>query len=923
MKKLDVIGFSRSYGVSKAALIAVLIAASTHVYASPGEVISVNISSTTANKALLSLGGQFDTLVLFPAEIAKHVVVNSVTGDHTLQGALDLLLSGTGLIAQVTEEGGVAIKAAPQLVKRIREENTVKLTKNTKALLAGSTALISALSGNAVVAQDTDGDAVEEVVVVGSRSQKQRSATDSPVPIDSFSSSAFNAVGNASDVTDNLKALVPSFTATPATGDGSAFVRPTSMRGMAPDQTLILVNGKRRHRSALVQFFAPAAGNGSHGVDIGMIPGIALKRVEVLRDGAAAQYGSDAIAGVINFVLDDSNEGGKIEAQYGNFYEGEQSYKLAANLGLPLGDTGFINLSGEYFDNEALSRGVIRPDAQALVDAGVVGVGADSPFGDEPFTQTWGRPETSGTRLFMNMGVDLSEDMQFYMHANYADTDGRYRFFYRNPSHSTLAALIPQGLTGSIVETGFTPFLDGAQKDYSAVTGIKGESDSGLFYDVSVSVGKNELSYFLNNTINTSLGVTNGSPTQMDFDVGGYEQKEVNFNADFSYALSDALNLAVGAERRKETFTTIAGETAATTGAGPSGMSAVSPADAGAFSRNNWAVYTDIEHDINDDFMMQYAVRYEDFSDFGSTINGKVAGRYSVSDSFTLRGALSTGFHAPTPGQGNISTIITTFDGATGAQVEEGLIPATSPDAIAAGGQALTEEKSVNYSLGFTTDLSDSTTLVVDFYRIDVDDRIYRTGDIQLDSGLATERTISFYTNALDTRSKGVDVVLTSGFEWNDEATTDFTFAANYNKFSVTKQRQVSGTSPVSADTVDEIETNYPKLRFVASANTHFNEQWSFMMRANFYGKHWDERGSRAEGTTSPIDASIFFDMEVGYQVNEGLKITAGASNIFDSYINTIEEPYSNRNSVGLPYPRRSAANYEGGSWYVRASYQF
>ena len=790
--------------------------------------------------------------------------------------------------------------------------------KQATSLIAVSAAL--AAHGAPVFAQQQQDATIEEIMTVGSRSVKPRSATDSPVPVDSFSAGDFNAVGNSADVTDNLKSLVPSFTATPATGDGSAFVRPTSMRGMAPDQTLILVNGKRRHRSALVQFFAPAAGNGSHGVDIGMIPSIALKRVEVLRDGAAAQYGSDAIAGVINFVLNDSNEGGEVMAQYGNFYEGEQSWKIAANAGLPIGDTGFFNLSAEYFDNEALSRGNQRPDAQALVDAGVQGVGADSPFGDAPFVQTWGRPETSGARLAFNSGIEVSDNVQLYLRGNYADTDGRYRFFYRGPGHSTIQALIPDGLSGSIIETGYTPFLDGAQKDFSLIGGVEGEFESGMLYDFSVSYGKNELSYFLNNSINTSLGVSGSSPTQMDFDMGGYEQKEVNINADFSYALNDSLNLAFGGEWREETFTTIAGETAATTGAGPSGMSAVSPADAGSFDRNNWAVYADIEHDISDAFMLQYALRYENFSDFGGTLNGKIAGRYSLTDNFRVRGAFSTGFHAPTPGQGNISTIITTFDGATGLQVEEGLIPATSTDAVSAGGQALKEEKSINYSLGFSGDLGEATTLSVDFYRIEVDDRIYRTGDIQLADG----RTISFYTNAIDTVSQGVDVVLTSSADWSAEASTDFTFAANYNKFEVADQRQVAGNTPVSDATVEDIESNYPKVRFIATANTHFNEQWNFLVRANYYGSHWDERGT--QGGTPPsykIGATIYFDMELGYQVNEGLRVVVGAANIFDSYVGTVSDQFANRNSVGLPYPRRSAANYEGGSWYLRASYKF
>jgi iron complex outermembrane receptor protein len=812
----------------------------------------------------------------------------------------------------------------------------VKL-KQTVSLLAIGSAMAAASAQ--VAAQDSDASAapIEEVVVVGSRSQKPRTATDSPVPVDAFSGNQFNAVGNSADITDNLKALVPSFTASPATGDGSAFVRPTSMRGMAPDQTLILVDGKRRHRSALVQFFAPAAGNGSHGVDIGMIPSIALKRVEVLRDGAAAQYGSDAIAGVINFVMDDSNEGGKVIGQYGQYYDGEVSWKVAANAGLPLGDTGFINISAEHYDNDALSRGIQRPDAQGLINAGVDGVGADSPFGDEPLVQSWGRPETVGNRLFLNMGIDASESAQFYIRSNYASTDGRYRFFYRSGTHpdavhpdtgaaisphSTIATLMAEGLTGPLTETGFTPYLDGAQRDFSIIGGQKGELDNGMFYDISLSYGTSELDYFLNNTINPSLGLEGNAPAQRNFDVGGYRQEEINANLDVSKPVTDSINLAFGAEFRKESFTQIAGEANSYFGAGSSGFGGIRPENAGTDSRKNWAVYADVEHDISDEFMLQYALRYEDFSDFGGTLNGKIAGRYNVTDTLTMRGAFSTGFHAPTPGQANISTIITTFDGVTGNQIEEGLIPATSPDAVAAGGQALKEETSINYSLGFSNDFGTSTTLSVDFYRIEVDDRIYRTGDILLDAGLSTERTISFYTNAIDTRSQGVDVVLTSAFDWSSESSTDFTFAANYNDFKVTGQRTVSGISPVSDSTVEDIEGNYPKFRFVATANTHFSERWNLMARANFYGRHWDERGTQAVDSYL-IPATVYFDMELGFQFNEALKFTVGAANIFSSYVDTIDAPFANRNSVGLPYPRRSAANYEGGSWYVRANYTF
>jgi iron complex outermembrane receptor protein len=214
-------------------------------------------------------------------------------------------------------------------------------------LSASIFALSTGVATTTLAADGADNQIMEEVITIGSRSQKPRTATDSPVPIDVFSGEQFTSLGNNADITDNLKTLVPSYTATPATGDGSAFIRPTSLRGMAPDQTLILVNGKRRHRSALVQFFAPAAGNGAHGVDIGMIPSIGLKNVEVLRDGAAAQYGSDAIAGVMNFQMKDADEGGVVQVQYGEFFEGEQSSKVAANGGFSLGGNGFVNVSAE------------------------------------------------------------------------------------------------------------------------------------------------------------------------------------------------------------------------------------------------------------------------------------------------------------------------------------------------------------------------------------------------------------------------------------------------------------------------------------------------------------------------------------------------------------------------------------------------
>jgi iron complex outermembrane receptor protein len=561
-------------------------------------------------------------------------------------------------------------------------ENAMKSTfyrfLSSLIIFAGLAALaLPVVAQDATEEEAAEGEGVlEEVVTLGTRSSQPRSVTDSTVPIDVFSDEDLAALGNTADITDALKTLVPSYTAAPATGDGSAFVRATSLRAMSPDQTLVLVNGKRRHRSALVHFFAPVSGNGSHAVDVGHIPGIAIKNVEVLRDGAAAQYGSDAIAGVINFQMKDNSEGGSVQVTYGENYDGPSSTNVSANMGFPVGDSGFINLSVERVDNDAIIRAIQTPQGQAAIDAGIPGVGADAadaPFGEAPLTQTWGRPETDATRFFINGGVTLHNDAELYYQSNIAQADGRYRFFYRNAKvpfsdppagvHSVFRALIDNqgydGVNGALIQTGFTPYLDGAQDDFSLLAGVRGEFDNGVNYDFSIGYGINEIDYVLNNAVNPDLGLdSNGEPFLRAFYGGGFTQDEVNLNADFSTSLSDTLHLGYGFEWREETYTMTLGEPDTRVGVGTalSGFSSPSVADAGKFSRDNFAFYADLEQDVSDDFMMQYALRYEDFSDFGSTINGKLAARYNVSDTTTLRGAISTGFHAPTPGQANVSS---------------------------------------------------------------------------------------------------------------------------------------------------------------------------------------------------------------------------------------------------------------------------
>jgi iron complex outermembrane receptor protein len=479
-----------------------------------------------------------------------------------------------------------------------------------------------------------------------------------------------------------------------------------------------------------------------------------------------------------------------------------------------------------------------------------------------------------------------------------------------------------QGFVG--LPGGFTPFLDGAQDDSSVVVGIQGEFPSGILYDFSYGYGKSELDYTLNNTANQSLGPGDYQTLpQRTFDVGGYAQEENNINLDFSLPMSENVNLAFGFEAREETFIALAGEPTSYFGSGSSGFRGVEPANAGSFKRDNVAIYADIEHDISDAFLVQYAARYENYSDFGGTLNGKIAARYRISDAFALRGAVSTGFHAPTPGQSNVSTIITTFDGRTGQQVEEGLLPVGNPVAQDAGATALTEETSVNLSAGFSWDIGDMVSITADIYQIEVADRIYRTGDLPL--GTDPSRSVSFYTNALDVEHQGLDIVATSSFDIGSATSLDLSLAYAYNTVDVTGQKIINGNQPVNDGLVEDIENNYPEHRWTLTGNFLIGENFNVMSRINFFGEHYDERGriGVGDGESALIDSTYYVDIEAGWNVNDNWRVVLGGSNIFDEYIDEIGPPNANRLSVGLQYPRRTVANYEGGSWYLKGIYNW
>ena len=792
------------------------------------------------------------------------------------------------------------------------------------------------------------------VFVTGTRAAG-RTSMKSPTPIDGFDNQTLRRQGNG-DMTETLKNQVPSFNATPLTGDGAAFVRPTSMRGLPPDNVLVLTNSKRRHRSALISHFGAAMNVGAQAVDVGMIPSIAVKRLEILRDGASAQYGSDAIAGVMNFILKDNNEGVEFQVTQGTWMTrengrgGEQDITAAANIGLPLSDDGFLNISAEYSVRPELSVGYQHASAadgyQGWVQA------ADKTNADGKYVGTqnvddwqtamnWGRPENNGFRSVWNAGMTVGDGVEAYSFGNYADTYGEYSFFLRATGKSGALTPIPLNPTdpsegdfswGDTYPLGFTPRLEGHGNDFSSVVGVRGEdlAGFGLNYDFSSSYGSHYIHYLLRNTLNLSWGPN--SPHNMV--IGDLQQEETNWNADFTYPMGD-ISLAFGTEWREEKYTMYEGQKEAwlagpwalvhsltydssgtdvnygntAPGLAANGMPGTSPDAAGVWARQNTAFYADVEYELGD-LLVQAAGRFEDFSDFGTTTNFKVAGRYSLGNLATFRGGYSTGFRAPTPGQSNYTGVVTSFDGVTGMQVQEGTLKPTDPLSILMGGAALVPEDAVNLSAGFTTSMISGLNLSIDYYQIDVTNKIIKSRSLTVPEGSsALFSDIAMYTNNLDTKTSGIDIVADYNL-----GNTNIGLAVNTNNTEVVTQRLVNGVNPVSDDGVDNIENNLPKQRVTATVTQNIGDALSVMARVNYYGETIDERSGR-----EVVDPTQLVDIELRYHVSDNLSVVFGASNA----LNTFPTQIATRMSQGMPYPRRTPIGYHGGMMFTRLTYNF
>ncbi|MGV6850690.1 MAG: TonB-dependent receptor plug domain-containing protein [bacterium] len=847
----------------------------------------------------------------------------------------------------------------------------MKLFKKKKlAVLCGLLIPFSVgFSGYAFAADDGDsaGD-VEEVVSIGTRG-KPRSATDSPAPVDVVSGDDFVNQGGT-DLSDLIRNVVPSYNVNDQPiSDAATIVRPANLRGLAPDHTLILVNGKRRHRAAVITWLGNGISNGSQGPDTAAVPAMAIKSLEVLRDGAAAQYGSDAIAGVMNFVLKDDNEGGSLEVKYGQYSEGDgQQLTFAGNIGMPLGEDGFLNLTLEYGNQDDTSRSTQRADAQALIDAG---------YPDVPVpAMIWGQPIVDDDiKFFWNAGVQLSDAVELYGHGNYNSKHVDGGFFFRNPTnrggvysldggatllignldpanHScpvvTLDGVTPDPvamaqvnsdpLCFSFQETipgGFTPRFGGDVTDVSVLGGVRGELENGLTWDASYYYGSNEADFFINNTVNASLGPN----TPRDFDPGAYKQEDNNFNLDFSYPVGDTINVAFGAEYRTEKFIITPGQIESYT-AGPladqgfstssNGFPGFPAITSGSFSRSNYAMYLDTEWEASDQLIVQAALRFEDFEDFGTTTNYKIGANYQVSDDFGFRATYSTGFKAPTPGQANASNTSTELTG--GVLVNNGTIPATSPVALAKGAKPLGPEKSKNFTFGtfFTAGPVDVT---IDYFNIDVNDRLNLSSEVVLTQaeidqliadgipGAGDLTQFRFFTNDFDTNTSGVDIIATTEADMLG-GTTTFNFAFNYTKTDVTS----FNPETINASRIRQIEETTPDTRWNITAN-HRIDNMRFMVRGNYYSSWYDSFENDVFGTDAVFDGEFLVDLEGEYEINDSSSVLLGVRNIFNnkgqkaSDVN--DQGFDTSTVLGEVYSQYTPFGFNGTFLYARYQYRF
>jgi iron complex outermembrane receptor protein len=812
---------------------------------------------------------------------------------------------------------------------------------------------------------------IEKISILGSR-VANRSATESSVPIDIIDASTLTKSG-FTELGQSLQATAPSFNFTRTqVSDGSDLFRPATLRGLQPDQTLVLVNGKRRHNQAIFGLNG-TVGAGAAGTDMNAIPLIALSNVQVLRDGAAAQYGSDAIAGVINLSLNDSTGVTTGFIQAGATGEGDgDKVTLGLNRGFDIGDDGgFINLSFEYRDYDGTNRA--QKDKSGS---------SNTAPGELSNTVRWGQGNAASEFLsvFYNMAIPLGGENELYSFGGYSNRTALGNGFFRefNAADKNIPQVYPDG---------FLPRIDNEAQDISLAAGLRGYINDVWSFDFSVVHGRNKYDFDSLNTINASYAAEYlaNNPSASDTNIaanagptagysGGFRFNQTTFNADFSgdvnIGTDEPLYVSFGAEYRDENYEIVPGEEASyACGTANSSSSFPSVIDAEIFagcgfqaypglrpdaavdaSRDSYAVYLDVEMNITEKWNVGAALRYEDFSDSGDDVVGKLSSRYEVSDNFALRGALSTGFRAPSLQQ-SAYTAFTTNLGEGGVLSPSFTATAGSPFPAALGVNGLELETTKNFSVGFVLQATDELSITVDAYRVEIADRItlgslLNPDQVAFNPAAATALAATgadqanYFSNSVDSTTKGVDLIVS--YETTlAEGTFSATFAGNINKTKIDSVNSPEGIpEEISLDALQRsfLENGQPKERATFTID-YGRDKWSSTIRANYFGEtdvvYFGNDHIGLPGFLSPtgefkptsvVESAVLIDLNIAYQLSETFQLVAGIDNIFDVTPDELgeDEALDFITAGAFKYPVRALPyGFDGMSYFVRVNFSF
>ena len=835
-----------------------------------------------------------------------------------------------------------------------------------------------------------DDDQDDPAIIVTGTRRTDRTIADSPVPIDVIGNQALTDTGYT-ETNRILNQLVPSFNfPQPSLTDGTDSLRPATLRGLAPDQVLVLVNGKRRHSSSLINLNG-SVGRGSVSVDLNTIPPLAIERIEVLRDGASSQYGSDAIAGVINLQLRRS-VGGRAQITFGRYItdmadvpqvtgvatgagglpvvvtpggttndvlqlttngrdrhlEDGDVWTFATNIGLPVGDAGYLNFTFEVKDRDPTNRTAADPRRQYVT------VGDPRELTIDRYTHRYGDGRSQDMNFFMNAGQELGGGWEWYSFGSYGIRDGNGAGFTRRANDvrnrdwaASTTTFIP------IYPNGFLPLIVSQIQDASAAMGIRGET-RGWNLDLSAIYGTNRLDYNVENSVNTSLG---GINSNRRFDAGGlrFGQTVVNFDAQRNIATGflSELSVALGGEYRNENFKIVQGEVQSyingpfsaapfNAAGGSQVFPGFRPNNEVDESRDSFAAYVELDADITERLSLQIAGRYEHYSDFGDTVNGKIAGRFEPIDGVAVRGSVSTGFRAPSLHQQFFTATSTNNVG--GVLIEVGTFPVSDPVSVALGAQALDPERSLNMGAGVALTPVRGLSLTADVYQIEIEDRIVLTENLQgaavvnllRAAGINNITSARFFVNGIDTRTRGIDII--GSYRLPDWGVGRFTLTAgyNYNKTEITARAALPSLPGLTLFARPEslrLSHGQPRSKINLGLDWNYGPI-GFTARTNRYGKVLipgvdtniaiPVGGSATDITLSP---KWITDTEIRvrpFGEGRGFELAVGANNVFDVYPDRLPAGgIFGLNNFFLPYSSFSPFGFNGRFVYGRMSFEF